>query len=216
MYFFIVAVIVEIDDLNKTRKPQYPDGFVDYTFWSAPHVQEQGVHERSFWAPFKIKQEIQLGGKSCREWACLFVCLTNVFIFIALSHESNKILFLWFSFQFLWTFFYASSSTISRNRWTTIQLIELWPKGPGRRYLRLRRIGFLKLMSVLARYLTSFHPRGEIAYRTAPVSPEELWVVIFHSSPRKTLIPSPFAKKYWSKWISAPWLEIQHYLVLHG
>ena len=53
MYFFIVAVIVEIDDLNRTRKPQDFDGFVDYTFCSAPHVQEQGGTRKMFLGAFQ-------------------------------------------------------------------------------------------------------------------------------------------------------------------
>jgi hypothetical protein len=38
------------------------------------------------------------------------------------------------------------------------------------------------LMSSLSSHLISVHPRGEIAYRTAAVAPEELRIIIFDSS----------------------------------
>ena len=182
MYFFIVAVIVEVDDLDKTRKPQDPDGLVDILSGQLPRMTRSGAGGTrkiilgAFQNPRNTTRRKIMWGMGVL--VCLFAI---VFTYIVLSHESNKILFLWVSFQFLWTFVriivhhFAESMNNSVDRVLTERTWSTLPSP-----LRDRVV---KLMSALASYLTSFHPRGEIAYRTATVAPEELRVIIFDSSP---------------------------------
>ena len=183
MYFFIVAVIVEIDDLNKTRTPQDPDGYVDMLSGQLPRMTHAGAGGT---------QKIILGisqntRNTTRRWKIMWgigalVCLsTFTFTYIVLSHQNNYVLSIWFSFQLLWAFVRVIVHHFAEPMNNSVERIVAempWSTLPSPLKYRV-----VKLMSTLASYLTSIHPRGKIAYRTAAVAPEELRIIIFHSSP---------------------------------
>lgn len=182
MYFFIVAVIVEVNDLNKTRRPHDPDSHVDMLSGQLPRMTHGGAGGTR-----KIILGVSQNTRNTTRWKIMWgmgvlVCLpTFILTYIVLSHESNKILSIWVCFQILWTFVriivhhFAEPMSNSADR---IVGERFWSTLPSPLKYRV-----VKLMSALASYLTSVHPRGEIAYRTAAVAPEELRIIIFDSSP---------------------------------
>ena len=182
IYFFIVAVIVEADDLNKTRTPQDPDSYVDMLSGQLPRMTYGGAGGTR-----KIILGASQNTRNAARWKIMWgmgvlVCLLNIiFLYIVLSYESNKILSIWFSFQLLWTFFRIIVHHFTEPMNNPVERIlteRSWSTLPSPLKYRV-----VKLMSALASYLTSVHPRREIAYRTAAVTPEELRIIIFHSSP---------------------------------
>ena len=182
MYFFIVAVIVEVDDLNKTRRPQDHDSNLDMLSGELPRMTRGGAGGTR-----KIILGVSRNTRNAVPWKIMWgmgvlVCLPTIILtYMVLSHESNKILSIWVFFQILWTLVriivhhFAEPMSNSVDR---IVVERLWSTLPSPLKDRV-----VKLMSALASYLTSVHPRGEIAYRTAAVAPEELRIIIFDSSP---------------------------------
>ena len=182
MYFFIVAVIVEIDDLNKTRRQQDPDSNVDMLSGQLPRMMHGGAGGTR-----KIILGLSQNTRNTVRWKIIWgigvlICLPTIILtYMVLSHESNEILSMWFSFQVLWTFVRIIVHHFAEPKSNSVDRIvgeKLWSTLPSPMKYRV-----LKLMSALASYLTSVHPRGEIAYRTAAVAPEELRIIIFDSSP---------------------------------
>ena len=182
MYFFIVAVIVEVDDLNKTRIPQDPDSYVDMLSGQLPRMTHAGAGGTR-----KIILGVPQNTRNTAPWKIMWamgalVCLPNIiFTYIVLSYESNKILSTWVFFQVLWTFVRIIVHHFAEPMNNSVERIVAerpWSTLPSPLKYRV-----VKLMSALASYLTSVHPRGEIAYSTAAVAPEELRIIIFQSSP---------------------------------
>ena len=183
MYFFFVAVIVEVDDLNKTRIPQDHDSHVDMLSGQLPRMTHAGAGGST--------RKIILGASQITRntawWKIMWgmgalVCLPNtVFTYIVLSYESNYILSIWVSFQVLWTFVRIIVHHFAEPMNNSVERIvaeRSWSTLPSPLKYRV-----VKLMSALASYLTSVHPRREIAYRTAAIAPEELRIIIFDSAP---------------------------------
>ena len=178
MYFFIVAVIVEVDDLSKMRIPQDPDGYVDILSGKLPRMTHSGAG-----GVRKIILGVSQNTRNTVRWKMMWgmgmlVCLSTIILtYMVLSHESNKILSVWVSFQVLWAFVriivhhFAEPMNSSVDR---IVAERSWSTLPSPLKHRV-----VKLMTALASYLTSVHPRGEIAYRTAAVAPEDLRIIIF-------------------------------------
>ena len=182
IYFFIVAVIVEANDLNKMRTPQDPDGYVDMVSGQLPRMGYGGAGGTR-----KIILGASQNARNTARWKIVWgmgvlVCLLNIiFLYTVLSYENNKILSMWFSFQFLWAFVRVIIHHFTEPMNNSLERIvteKSWSTLPSPLKYRV-----VKLMSALASYLTSVHPRREIAYRTATVAPEELRIIIFHSSP---------------------------------
>ncbi|KAF8810451.1 hypothetical protein BYT27DRAFT_7336684 [Phlegmacium glaucopus] len=186
MYFIIVAVIVEVSDLNKTRTLQDPDSYIDMVSGHLPKMTPAGAGGER-----KIILGVSQNARTTARWKIMWgigvlVCLpTVVFTYTVLSHESNKVLFLWLFFQFLWTFVriivhhFAEPMNNSLAADEQVLVERSWSTLPSPLKHRV-----MKLMSALASHLTLVHRRREIAYRTAAVAPEELRTIIFHSSPR--------------------------------
>jgi hypothetical protein len=185
MYFFIVAVIVEVNNINNTRKPQDPDTYVDMLSGQLPRMTQAGAGGKP-----KIILGVSQNTRNSARWKIIWgmgvlVCLSNIiFTYIVLSHESNKILSIWVSFQVLWTFvrtivhhFAEPMNTLNSVERMVTEMS--WSTLPSPLKDRV-----VMLMSALGSYLASVHPRRETAYRTATVVPEELRTIIFHSSPR--------------------------------
>jgi hypothetical protein len=183
MYFFIVAVIVEVNDINNTRIPQDPDTYVDMLSGQLPRMTHAGAGGRP-----KIILGVYQNTRNSARWKIMWgmgvlVCLPNlVFTYIVLSYASNKILFMWVSFQFLWTFVRIIVHHFAEPMNNSVERVVTemsWSTLPSPLKYRV-----VMLMSAFGSYLTSVHPRREIAYRTATVAPEELRIIIFHSSSR--------------------------------
>jgi hypothetical protein len=183
MYFFIVAVIVEVNDINNTGKLQDPDTYLDMLSGKLPRMTHAGAGGK-----LKIILGVPQNTRNSARWKIMWgmgvlVCLLNIILtYIVLSHESNKILSIWFSFQVLWTFVRIIVHHFAEPMNNSVERIVTemsWSTLPSPLKYRV-----VMLMSALGSYLTSVHPRREIAYRTATVAPEELRVIIFHSSPR--------------------------------
>ena len=182
MYFFIVAVLVEVDDLNKTQITQDPDSYIDMLSGQLPRITHAGAGGTR-----KVILGASQDTRNTARWKIIWglgalVCLPNIiFTYIVLSHESNYILSIWVSFQILWTFVRIIVQHFAESMNDLVERIvaeRSWSTLPSPLKYRV-----VKLMSALASYLTSVHPRREIAYRTAAVSPQELRIIIFDTPP---------------------------------
>ena len=183
LYFFIVAVIVEVNDIRNTTIQQDHDTGVDMLSGQLPRMAHAGAGGTP-----KIILGISQNVRNSTGWKIMWaigvlVCLFNViFTYMALSHESNQILSIWVSFQVLWTFVRVIVHHFAEPMNNSVERIVTerpWKTLPSSLKSRV-----LNLMSALGCYLTSVHPRREIAYRTTTVAPEELRIIIFHTSSR--------------------------------
>ena len=151
MYFFIVAVLVEVDDLNKTQITQDPDSYIDMLSGQLPRITHAGAGGTR-----KVILGASQDTRNTARWKIIWglgalVCLPNIiFTYIVLSHESNYILSIWVSFQILWTFVRIIVQHFAESMNDLVERIvaeRSWSTLPSPLKYRV-----VKLMSALASY----------------------------------------------------------------
>ncbi|KAF8148003.1 hypothetical protein B0H34DRAFT_271778 [Crassisporium funariophilum] len=167
LYFFAIALVVEVHDLKQAQTSQNPDTGVDIITGKLPRMTNTGAG-----GTCKLILGASQGPRNSSIWravwgiGALLSVGVVVLTYIALGQQRNPIVFLWAAFQVLWTLV-----RIVVHHFTD-------PAEP------LKHRG-VKLMVALGSYLTSVHPRGKGAYHADAVAPDVLRSTILDTSPEK-------------------------------
>lgn len=161
-FSFIVAVIVEIQDIFASRRPMSVDGHVDIVVGSPPTTQQPG-------GPRKVVLGALKNPKTTLWWKAYYsvnaaLQVASLFIYYQLfGQEQLQLVLVWAGFQIAWvtlrTFiFHFTNATepMMYRRMTKHNLVDLSPS------MKLR---VLNLVAAVGTYQTHLHPRDIKHYK---------------------------------------------------
>jgi len=179
LYFFLVAVIVETQEIILRRRPMNKLGNLDIITGKLPKI---GLEP----GPRKVILGAYQNSMSSVWWRIIWaggaiICLYSlIFLYFLLGKQPNELVFTWIGFQVLWLilriflYHHARPEDPLFGRVLLAQPLESLPQNMKDRVLRL--------VIALSKYLVHVHPRGQYSYQEDCFSPKDL------ASLRTTLI----------------------------
>ncbi|GJJ14367.1 hypothetical protein Clacol_008631 [Clathrus columnatus] len=171
IYFFIAAVLIEIHEMRLKRIPIIRDGELDIIAGTLPTVTHPGGSKRiilglSKYAGQTIWWRVFWGAGAV---LCLICLIMTYFI---MGQQTQGVSFVWICFQTLWMlarmalYHLGDFEDPHGHRTLSEKMEEKRPKEWRSRVLRLT--------ASVAKYQTSVHPRGDVAYKNDSYSIEKL------------------------------------------
>lgn len=186
VYFFIAAVYLEAQEIILRRKPEDPEGDLDIISGRLPTTSQPGGSR-------KILLGVASNFRTMTSWrsvwamGALVSTISLLLTYFLLGQQTKEIVYIWAGFQVLWMairiliHYYADSKdplayrALAERPWATLPTS-----------LRLRLVD---LTIDLAKYQTTIHPRGEIAYRDDSFDSEILVSTCGSDAPFHTTFP---------------------------
>lgn len=161
-YFFMFAVYLETQEIILRKRPEDPEGELDIIAGRLPTTSQPGGTR-------KILLGVASNPRTMTWWRSIWALgavvstISLLLTYFLLGQQTKQVVYMWAGFQVFWmgarvlVHYYADSKdplayrALAERPWATVPTS-----------LRLR---IIDLAVDLARYQTTIHPRGEIAYR---------------------------------------------------